>query len=62
MYIVCKRDNYVKMVKKANRLLNPRSLEGGGGRVKETPLDFFGFKFLQVDRLAKTLVQLFFVR
>ena len=35
---------------------------GGGGGVKLTPpLDFFGFKFLLLDRLPKALVQLFLV-
>ena len=40
-----------------------RSLEGGdGGRgVKLTPLDFFGFKCLPLDRLSKALAQLFLV-
>ena len=40
--------------------LNPRSLEGG--RVKlNNPLDFFGLKFLLLDRLSKALAQLFLV-
>ena len=40
--------------------VNPRSLEGVG--VKLTlPLDFFGFKFLLLDRLSKALAQLFLV-
>ena len=33
----------------------------GGGGVKLTPLDFFGFKFLLHDRLSKALAQLFLV-
>ena len=40
---------------------NPRSLGGGGGGVKLTPLNFFGFKFLLLDRLSKALAQLFLV-
>ena len=35
---------------------------GGGEGQIDTPLDFFGFKFLFLDRLPKALVQLFFVR
>ena len=44
----------------ASVAVNPRSLEGGGG-VKLTPLDFFGFKFLLLYRLSKALAQLFLV-
>ena len=46
-----------------SRPINPRSLEGGGGGVKLTPspLDFFGFEFLLLDRLSKALAQLFLV-
>ena len=33
----------------------------GGGGVKLTPLDIFGFKFLLLDRLPKALAQLFLV-
>ena len=40
--------------------LNPRS-PGGGGGSNWPPLDFFGFKFLLLDRLPKALVQLFLV-
>ena len=39
---------------------NPRRHKGGGG-VNLTPLDFFGLKFLFLDRLPKALAQLFFV-
>ena len=39
--------------------VNPRILEGVG--VKLTPLKFFGFKFLLLDRLSKALAQLFLV-
>ena len=39
------------------------SRKGEESRVKLTPsLDFYGFKFLLLDRLSKALVQLFFVR
>ena len=38
--------------------VNPRSLEEG---VKLTPLDFFGFKYLLLDRLSKAWAQLFLV-
>ena len=44
--------------------INPRSLERGrrGGGVKLTlPLDFFGFKFLLLNRLSKALAKLFLV-
>ena len=42
--------------------INPRSLEGGGGGGQiDPPLDFFGFKFLLLDRLSKALAQLFLV-
>ena len=42
--------------------INPRSLERGVRGVKLThPLDFFGFKFLLLDRLSKALAQLFLV-
>ena len=34
-------------------LLNPRSLERGGGGQIDPPLNFFGFKFLLLDRLSK---------
>ena len=37
-----------------NVSFNSRSLEGGGGVVKLTPLDFFGFKFLLLDRFVKS--------
>ena len=37
-------------------VLNPIRHEGGG-----EALDFFGFKFLFLDRLPKALAQLFFV-
>ena len=41
--------------------LTLEALRGGGG-VKLTPtLDFFGFKFLLLDRLSKALAQLFLV-
>ena len=42
------------------KIVNPRSLEGarGGGQID---LDFFGFKFLLLDRLSKALAQLFLV-
>ena len=33
----------------------------GGGGVKLTPLDFFGFKFFFLDRLSKALALLFLV-
>ena len=42
-----------------NMHLNPRSLEGG--QIDPPPLDFFGFKFLLLDRLSKALAQLFLV-
>ena len=43
-------------------IINPRSLEGGEGGVKlNPPLNFFGFKFLLLDRLSKALAQLFLV-
>ena len=43
--------------------LTLEALSGGrGGGVQSDPLDFFGFKLLLLDRLAKALVQLFFVR
>ena len=34
---------------------------GGGGGLNLTPLEFFSFKFLFLDRLPKALAQLFFV-
>ena len=34
---------------------------GGGGQIDPHPLDFFGFKFLLLDRLSKALAQLFLV-
>ena len=42
-------------------VLNPRSLEGGGGQIDPPPLDFFDFQFLLLDRLSKALAQLFLV-
>ena len=46
-------------------LLNARSFEGEGGggvgQVDLPPLDFFGFKFLLLNRLSKALAQLFIV-
>ena len=42
-----------------HKVVSPRSLEEGG--IKLTPLDFFGFKFLLLDRLSKALAQLFLV-
>ena len=42
--------------------LTLEALRGGGGWVKVTRLDFFGFKFFLSDLLSKVLVQLFFVR
>ena len=33
----------------------------GGGHIDPPPLDFFGFKFLLLDRLSKALAQLFLV-
>ena len=39
-------------------ILNPKRHEGGEGG---EALDFFGFKFLFLDRLPKALAQLFFV-
>ena len=49
--------------KTAKHSFNPRRHErGGGGRGHfESPLDFFGFKFLFLDQLPKALAQLFFV-
>ena len=46
-----------------NSWFKPISLEGRGGGVvvKLTPLDFFGFKILLLDRLSKALAQLFLV-
>ena len=45
--------------------LNPRSLEGegggDGGQIDSPSLNFFGFKFLLLDRLSNALVQLFLV-
>ena len=42
--------------------LTLKALRGwGGGGFKLTPLDFFGFKFMLLDRLSKALVQLFLV-
>ena len=47
---------------KGNYHLNPRSLEGGGGRRSNLPpFDIFGFKVLLLDRLSKALAQLFLV-
>ena len=40
-------------------MLTLEALMGGG--VKLTPLDFFGSKFLILDRLSKALAQLFLV-
>ena len=40
-------------------LLTLETLRGGG--VNLNPLDFFGFKFLLLDRLSKALAQLFLV-
>ena len=37
-------------------------LRGEGGGVNLTPLDFFGFKYLLLDRLSKAMAPLFFVR
>ena len=42
--------------------LTLEALSAGEGVVQSDPLDFFGFKLLLLDRLAKALVQLFFVR
>ena len=39
--------------------LTLEALRGGGQ--SEPPLDFFGFKFLLLDRLPKALAQLFLV-
>ena len=43
--------------------LNLEGIGGGGGGVNliSPPLNFFGFKFLFLDRLPKALAQLFFV-
>ena len=43
--------------------VNPRRHRGGGGGQSDPhPLDFFGLKFLFLDRLPKALAQLFFAR
>ena len=42
-------------------LLTLEALKGGGGGQVDSPLDFFGFKFLLLDRLSKALAQLFLV-
>ena len=42
-----------------NYSVNPRRLKGGGGQ--SDPPGFFGLNFLFLDRLPKTLAQLFFV-
>ena len=42
-------------------LFTLEGIGGGEGQI-DTSLDFFGFKFLFLDRLPKALVQLFFVR
>ena len=42
--------------------LTLEALRGGKGvKLTPPPLDFFGFKFLLLDRLSKALAQLFFV-
>ena len=55
----CKKEAELEYIS----VLNPRSLEMGGGvgvGGKIDPFAFFGFKFLLIDRLSKALVQLFF--
>ena len=42
--------------------LTLEALRGGGGyQIDAPPLEFFGFKFLLLDRLPKALAQLFLV-
>ena len=55
-------NNYILRTFEAKPLniLNPRRHKGGGGQ-SDPPLDFFGLKFLFLDRLPKALAQLFFV-
>ena len=48
------------MTKVARLGLTLEALRGGGGKLTP-PLDFFGFKFLLLDRLSKALAQLFLV-
>ena len=42
-------------------MLTLEGIRGGGGGQSDPPLDFFGLKFLLLDRLPKALAQLFFV-
>ena len=49
------------LTKTMRTLLTLEALRGGGGQIDPPPLDFFGFKFLFLDRLSKALAQLFLV-
>ena len=51
--------NFLK--KDRETLLALEALRGGGGGCQVDSLEFFGFKFLFLDRLSKALAQLFLV-
>ena len=60
-YFIVKSATYLSDHCQIVAWLTLEGMGGGGGGDQSDPLDFFGFKFLFLDRLPKALAQLFFV-